>query len=76
MTFAGIGLYCSTKYAVEAITESLRFEVRPFNIQVAVGGTRAPSETRFKDQPPQGQSLSRKRNPLTRPFWRRILYFA
>ena len=36
MTFAGIGLYCSTKYAVEAITESLRLEVRPFNIQVAV----------------------------------------
>jgi NAD(P)-dependent dehydrogenase (short-subunit alcohol dehydrogenase family) len=36
MTFAGIGLYCSTKYAVEAATESLRLEVRPFNIQVAV----------------------------------------
>ncbi len=36
MTFAGIGLYCSTKYAVEAITESLRLEARPFNIQVAV----------------------------------------
>jgi NAD(P)-dependent dehydrogenase (short-subunit alcohol dehydrogenase family) len=36
MTFAGIGLYCSTKFAVEAITESLRLEVRPFNIQVAV----------------------------------------
>lgn len=36
MTFAGIGLYCSTKYAVEAVTESLRLEVRPFNIQVAV----------------------------------------
>lgn len=36
MTFAGIGLYCSTKYAVEAITESLRLEVRPFNIQVSV----------------------------------------
>jgi NAD(P)-dependent dehydrogenase (short-subunit alcohol dehydrogenase family) len=36
MTFAGIGLYCSTKHAVEAITESLRFEVRPFNIQIAV----------------------------------------
>jgi NAD(P)-dependent dehydrogenase (short-subunit alcohol dehydrogenase family) len=36
MTFAGIGLYCSTKYAVEAITEGLRLEVRPFNIEVAV----------------------------------------
>jgi NAD(P)-dependent dehydrogenase (short-subunit alcohol dehydrogenase family) len=36
MTFAGIGLYCSSKHAVEAITESLRLEVRPFNIEVAV----------------------------------------
>lgn len=36
MTFAGIGLYCSSKYAVEAITESLRLEVRPFNIEAAV----------------------------------------
>lgn len=36
MTFAGIGLYCSSKYAVEAVTESLRMEVKPFNIEVAV----------------------------------------
>ncbi len=36
MTFAGIGLYCSSKYAVEAVTESLRLETRPFNIEVAV----------------------------------------
>ncbi len=36
MTFAGIGLYCATKHAVESMTESMRFEVRPFNIQVAV----------------------------------------
>ena len=36
MTFAGIGLYCATKHAVEAITESLRMEVRPFNVQVSV----------------------------------------
>ena len=36
MTFAGIGLYCSSKYAVEAITESLRLEIRPFNIEAAV----------------------------------------
>lgn len=47
MTFAGIGLYCSTKHAVEAVTESLRLEVRPFNIQVGVvePGT---IRTRFK----------------------------
>ena len=36
MTFAGIGLYCSSKYAVEALTESLRLELRPFNIETAV----------------------------------------
>jgi len=36
MSFAGIGLYSSTKFAVEAVTESLRLEMRPFNIQVAV----------------------------------------
>lgn len=36
MTFAGIGLYCSSKYAVEALTETIRTEVRPFNIEVAV----------------------------------------
>jgi len=45
MTFAGIGLYCSTKYAVEAITESLRLELRPFNLQAAVvepGSIRTP----------------------------------
>jgi NAD(P)-dependent dehydrogenase (short-subunit alcohol dehydrogenase family) len=36
MAFAGIGLYCSTKHAVEAFTEGLRLELRPFNIEVAV----------------------------------------
>lgn len=36
ITFAGIGLYCSTKHAVEAVTESLRLELRPFNVQVTV----------------------------------------
>lgn len=36
MTFAGIGLYCSSKYAVEALTEGLRTELRPFNIETAV----------------------------------------
>jgi NAD(P)-dependent dehydrogenase (short-subunit alcohol dehydrogenase family) len=45
MTFAGIGLYCSSKYAVEALTEAMRTEVRPFNIEVAViepGSTNTP----------------------------------
>ncbi len=36
MTFGGTGLYCSSKYAVEAFTEAMRTEVRPFNIEVTV----------------------------------------
>jgi len=36
MTFAGIGLYCSTKHVVEALTEGLRIETRPFGVEVAV----------------------------------------
>ncbi|HVM32322.1 MAG TPA: SDR family oxidoreductase [bacterium] len=36
MTFAGIGLYCSSKHAVEALTEALRLETRPFGVQVSV----------------------------------------
>jgi len=36
MTFGGVGLYCSSKHAVEALTEAMRTEVRPFNIEVSV----------------------------------------
>ncbi len=48
MTFAGIGLYCSSKHAVEALSESLRLELRPFGIQV---GMVEPGQfhTRFRD---------------------------
>jgi short-subunit dehydrogenase len=45
MTFAGTGLYCSSKHAVEALTEGLRFEARPFNVEVTViepGSTNTP----------------------------------
>src|SRR5215210_2644481 len=35
-TFPGGGAYHATKYAVEAISDALRFEVRNFGIQVAV----------------------------------------
>ena len=48
MTFPGIGLYCSSKHAVEAFTEVLRLETRPFGIQATVvepGNMR----TRFND---------------------------
>ena len=30
------GFYCATKYALEALTESLRMEVKPFGLQVAL----------------------------------------
>ncbi len=36
ITFAGIGLYCASKFAVEAYTESLRMEVEKFGIQACV----------------------------------------
>ena len=36
MTFAGVGLYCSSKHAVEALSESLRLELRPFGVQVGM----------------------------------------
>jgi NAD(P)-dependent dehydrogenase (short-subunit alcohol dehydrogenase family) len=48
MTFAGVGLYCSSKHAVEALSESLRLELRPFGVQV---GMVEPGQfhTKFKD---------------------------
>ncbi len=36
LTFPGGGIYHSTKYAVEAISDALRFEVRGFGVQVIV----------------------------------------
>jgi short-subunit dehydrogenase len=48
ITFAGIGLYSSTKHVVNAITESLRLELRPFNIQVTAIEP-GQIHTRFKD---------------------------
>jgi NAD(P)-dependent dehydrogenase (short-subunit alcohol dehydrogenase family) len=36
LTFPGGGLYHATKYAVEAISDALRFEVRDFGIDVIV----------------------------------------
>src|SRR6185369_1052701 len=45
MTFAGISLYCSTKHAVEALTETLRLECRPFGVEVGMvepGSIRTP----------------------------------
>jgi NADP-dependent 3-hydroxy acid dehydrogenase YdfG len=36
IAFPGIGWYSSTKFAVKALSESLRMEVSPFNIQVVL----------------------------------------
>ena len=35
LTFPGGGLYHATKYAVEAISDALRFEVRGFGVDVS-----------------------------------------
>jgi len=61
MTFAGVGLYCSSKHAVEALAEAQRTELRPFNIEVAViepGST----NTRFKYNRHQSQLFLKKRS--------------
>ena len=36
LTFPGGGIYHATKYAVEAISDALRFEVRGFGVEVIV----------------------------------------
>lgn len=36
VTFPGMGFYHGTKYAVEAISDALRFEVRPFGVKVVI----------------------------------------
>jgi NAD(P)-dependent dehydrogenase (short-subunit alcohol dehydrogenase family) len=61
MTFAGVGLYCSSKHAVEALTEAQRTELRPFNIEVAViepGST----NTQFKYNRHQSHLFLKKRS--------------
>jgi NAD(P)-dependent dehydrogenase (short-subunit alcohol dehydrogenase family) len=36
VTFTGMGLYSSSKYAVEAVTEAMRLEGKPFGIEACV----------------------------------------
>jgi NAD(P)-dependent dehydrogenase (short-subunit alcohol dehydrogenase family) len=36
LTFPGYGFYHGTKYAVEAISDALRYEVRPFGVKVII----------------------------------------
>jgi short-subunit dehydrogenase len=35
-TWPGMGYYCATKHAIEAISDALRHEVRPFGVDVAL----------------------------------------
>lgn len=62
MTFAGVGLYCSSKHAVEALTESLRLEMMPFGIQV---GMVEPGQfqTSFKDNRRQNKVFLDGKSP-------------
>ena len=48
LTFPGGGIYHATKYAVEAISDALRFEVRGFGIAVSVVEP-GPIKTHFED---------------------------
>jgi len=36
LTFPGMGFYHATKYAVEAISDAMRYEVRPFGVNVVL----------------------------------------
>jgi NAD(P)-dependent dehydrogenase (short-subunit alcohol dehydrogenase family) len=36
MAFAGVGLYCASKHAIESLVESVRFELRPSGIEATV----------------------------------------
>ncbi len=36
VTFPGMGFYHASKYAVEAISDALRYEVRPFGVKVVI----------------------------------------
>ena len=71
MTFAGIGLYCSSKHAVEALSESLRLELRPFGIQV---GMVEPGQfhTRFRDNRRKNKIFTEGKSayqPVLRKSW-------
>jgi NAD(P)-dependent dehydrogenase (short-subunit alcohol dehydrogenase family) len=48
LTFPGGGFYHATKHAVEALSDALRFEVKPFGIDVIIVEP-GPIKTRFGD---------------------------
>lgn len=77
MTLPTGSAYCSSKWALEAATEALRYEVRPFNIHVSLiepGLIR----TRFKDnmQLPAPASAASPYAPLTAKIGREYSGFS
>ncbi len=68
------GLYASSKYALEALSDTLRWELKPWNIGVIVvepgfvktnfGRNAQPSRDRFNDHPQYARFL--KKNEATR----------
>ncbi|MGX7826228.1 SDR family NAD(P)-dependent oxidoreductase [Actinokineospora sp. 24-640] len=49
MTFPGGGFYNASKYAVEAVSDALRFETAPFGVSVSVVEPNLIRDTRFED---------------------------
>lgn len=74
MTFAGVGLYCSSKHAVEALSESLRLELRPFGVQV---GMVEPGQfhTQFKDNRRKNKVFLSGKSPY-QPVVKKILDYG
>ena len=63
-TFPGGGFYHATKYAVEAISDALRFEVKGFGVDV-VDHPAGPDPDRFGDDRDDGDRGAR---PATGPY--------
>lgn len=57
MTFPGGGFYNASKYAVEALSDALRFETAPFGVSVSVVEPNLIRDTGFEG--PVGASVSR-----------------
>ena len=70
LTFPGGGYYHATKYAVEAISDALRFEVRGFGIDVDRGRAGAHPD-RLRRHGLHGIAAARRRTARTRSSTRR-----
>jgi NAD(P)-dependent dehydrogenase (short-subunit alcohol dehydrogenase family) len=73
VTMPGAGFYSSTKFAIEAIADALRFEVRGFGIDVSIVEP-GPIRTEFTATANAGSTRQRAAAARTRrstPRWRR-----